>query len=53
MSEAFFIYPGPIEIGRMASLGHEESDASNYANWTVDYLKVFIYTCLLRMETCR
>ncbi|KAG2188296.1 hypothetical protein INT44_001049 [Umbelopsis vinacea] len=25
--------------GRMASLGHEESDASNYANWSVDYLK--------------
>ncbi|GAB5587329.1 hypothetical protein Unana1_02229 [Umbelopsis nana] len=25
--------------GRMASLGHEESDARNYANWSVDYLK--------------
>ncbi|KAI8583186.1 hypothetical protein K450DRAFT_224624 [Umbelopsis ramanniana AG] len=25
--------------GRMASLGHEESDAINYANWSVDYLK--------------
>jgi hypothetical protein len=27
-------------LGRMASLGHEESDARNYANWSVDYLKV-------------
>lgn len=34
--------PG-LFLGRMASLGHEESDARNYANWSVDYLKVSIH----------
>lgn len=28
-------------------MGHEESDASNYANWSVDYLKVYIL-CLFK-----
>ena len=41
--------------GRPASLGHETLDAQTFADWGVDYLKVFPKLCLLssfQLELC-